>query len=118
VFIALTFGSNQKDVPLAGPRPRPQSSSWHCAGVALRAPLARVPENSLKFVVGVMLTSFGCSGVVRAGACALARRRAALLVIVPLLLLFSLGPWLRCARVVASGRPQRRRLAHERVQHS
>jgi uncharacterized membrane protein len=29
------------------------------AGVALRAPLARVPENTLKLGVGVMLTSFG-----------------------------------------------------------
>jgi uncharacterized membrane protein len=29
------------------------------AGVALRAPLARVPENTLKFLVGVMLAAFG-----------------------------------------------------------
>lgn len=29
------------------------------AGAALRAPLARVPENLLKFVVGLMLTTFG-----------------------------------------------------------
>ena len=29
------------------------------AGVALRAPLRRVPENLLKFIVGIMLTSFG-----------------------------------------------------------
>jgi uncharacterized membrane protein len=29
------------------------------AGLALRAPLSRVPENGMKFVVGVMLTSFG-----------------------------------------------------------
>ena len=29
------------------------------AGVLVRAPLTKVPENSLKFVVGVMLTSFG-----------------------------------------------------------
>jgi uncharacterized membrane protein len=28
-------------------------------GVVIRAPLQRVPENTLKFVVGVMLTSFG-----------------------------------------------------------
>ena len=28
-------------------------------GVAARAPLARVPENTMKFAVGVMLTSFG-----------------------------------------------------------
>ncbi len=29
------------------------------AGVALRHPLTRVPENTLKYVVGIMLTSFG-----------------------------------------------------------
>ena len=29
------------------------------AGAAIRAPLTRVPENTLKFVVGIMLTSFG-----------------------------------------------------------
>ena len=29
------------------------------AGALVRAPLQRVPENTLKFVVGVMLTSFG-----------------------------------------------------------
>jgi uncharacterized membrane protein len=29
------------------------------AGVLVRAPLKRVPENTLKFVVGIMLTSFG-----------------------------------------------------------
>lgn len=29
------------------------------AGVIVKAPLSRVPENTLKFVVGVMLTSFG-----------------------------------------------------------
>jgi uncharacterized membrane protein len=28
-------------------------------GVAVRGPLERVPENTLKFVVGVLLTSFG-----------------------------------------------------------
>src|SRR5204862_286160 len=28
-------------------------------GVAVRAPLARVPENAMKFAVGVMLTTFG-----------------------------------------------------------
>ena len=29
------------------------------AGILLRRPLSRVPENTMKFVVGVMLTSFG-----------------------------------------------------------
>ena len=59
VFIALTFGSNQKNVPLAAAAAGAAVLAVAAAGVALRAPLARVPENSLKFVVGVMLTSFG-----------------------------------------------------------
>jgi uncharacterized membrane protein len=29
------------------------------AGVLARAPLSRVPENSLKFAVGLLLTTFG-----------------------------------------------------------
>jgi len=29
------------------------------AGLAVRRPLARVPENAMKFAVGVMLTGFG-----------------------------------------------------------
>ena len=28
-------------------------------GVLVRAPLARVPENTMKFAVGIMLTTFG-----------------------------------------------------------
>jgi uncharacterized membrane protein len=28
-------------------------------GLAVRTPLARVPENTIKFAVGVLLTSFG-----------------------------------------------------------
>jgi uncharacterized membrane protein len=28
-------------------------------GIAVHAPLARIPENTMKFAVGVMLTSFG-----------------------------------------------------------
>lgn len=59
VFIALTFGSNQKDVPLAAAAAIAAVLVVTCVGVALRTPLTRVPENTLKFVVGVMLTSFG-----------------------------------------------------------
>jgi hypothetical protein len=31
-------------------------------GIAVRAPLARVPENTMKFAVGVTLSTFGISG--------------------------------------------------------
>ena len=58
-FIALTFGSNQHDIPLAAVAAGAAVLVVAALGVAVRAPLARVPENTMKFVVGVMLTSFG-----------------------------------------------------------
>lgn len=59
VFIALTFGSNQGDIPLAALAAVAAVLVVAGTGVAVRAPLGRVPENSMKFAVGVMLTSFG-----------------------------------------------------------
>jgi uncharacterized membrane protein len=59
VFIALTFGSNQHDIPLAAIAAVSAVLVVAAAGFAIRAPLARVPENTMKFVVGVLLTSFG-----------------------------------------------------------
>jgi uncharacterized membrane protein len=58
-FIAVTFGSNQHDVPLAAVAAVAAVLVVIAAGVAARAPLSRVPENTLKFAVGVMLVSFG-----------------------------------------------------------
>jgi uncharacterized membrane protein len=58
-FIVLTFGANQHNIPLAALGALAAVLAVTVAGVALRAPLARVPENTLKFVVGVLLTSFG-----------------------------------------------------------
>jgi uncharacterized membrane protein len=58
-FIALTVGANQHDLPLAALAALSAVILVAGVGVALRAPLARVPENAMKFVVGVMLSSFG-----------------------------------------------------------
>jgi uncharacterized membrane protein len=58
-FIVLTFGANQNDVPLAALAAALAILAVVVAGVAARAPLSRVPENSMKFAVGVLLTSFG-----------------------------------------------------------
>jgi len=102
VFIALTFGANQKDVPLAAAAAAAAVLVVLCAGVALRAPLARVPENSLKFVVGVMLTSFGVFWGGEGVHAHWPGGETALLVIVPLLLLFSLGTVAALRRVVAA----------------
>jgi uncharacterized membrane protein len=58
-FIVLTFGANQHDVGLAAAAAALAVLAVLGAGLALRAPLARVPENGMKFAVGVLLTSFG-----------------------------------------------------------
>ena len=59
VFIVVTFGSNQGNIPLAVVGAGAAVALVVAAGFAVHAPLARVPENTLKFAVGVMLTSFG-----------------------------------------------------------
>jgi uncharacterized membrane protein len=59
VFIVLTFGANQHNVPLAAAGAVAAAAVVAAVGVAVRAPLSRVPENTLKFVVGVLLTAFG-----------------------------------------------------------
>jgi uncharacterized membrane protein len=58
-FIVLTFGANQHDVPLAALAASLAIVAVIAAGLIARAPLARVPENSMKFAVGVLLTTFG-----------------------------------------------------------
>ena len=59
VFIVLTFGANQHNVGLAAAAAGAAVLAVVLVGVAVHAPLSRVPENAMKFVVGVMLTSFG-----------------------------------------------------------
>jgi uncharacterized membrane protein len=59
VFIVLTFGSAQGSIPLAAAGAAAALVLVAGVGVAVRAPLARVPENAMKFAVGLMLTTFG-----------------------------------------------------------
>jgi uncharacterized membrane protein len=58
-FIVLTFGSTQGSIPLAAVGAGAAVVVVGGVGAAVRAPLARVPENTLKFAVGVLLTTFG-----------------------------------------------------------
>jgi uncharacterized membrane protein len=59
VFIVVTFGANRGEIPLAAVAALCAVAVVTAAAIAVRAPLARVPENSLKLGVGVLLTSFG-----------------------------------------------------------
>jgi uncharacterized membrane protein len=58
-FIVITFGSTQGNIGLAAAGAGAALVLVAVVGVAVHAPLSRVPENTMKFAVGVMLTTFG-----------------------------------------------------------
>ncbi len=90
VFIVLTFGANQHRIGLAAAAAGVAVLLVTVVGVAIHAPLQRVPENTLKFVVGVMLTSFGTFWGAEGAGAHWPGGDAALLALVPATLLFSL----------------------------
>jgi uncharacterized membrane protein len=104
--IVLTFGANQHRIGLAAAAAGVAVALVVLAGIAVRAPLARVPENAMKFAVGVMLSSFGMFWGAEGAGASWPGGDAALLVIIPGLALVSLGmaAWLRSARASAAAR--------------
>jgi len=99
VFIVVTFGASQKDIGLAAAAAAVAVVLVVLAGVLVRAPLARVPENTMKFGVGVMLTSFGIFWGAEGAGASWPGGDAALLVIVPGVAVAALAMvrWLRRA---------------------
>ncbi len=83
VFIAITFGDNQGNLGLAALAAATAVLVIAGVGIAARAPLARVPENTMKFAVGVMLTSFGTFWGAEGAGVHWPGNDAALLVIIP-----------------------------------
>jgi uncharacterized membrane protein len=59
VFIVLTFGVNAHSIPLAASGAAAAGVLVVVIGVVVHRPLASVPENTLKYVVGLMLSTFG-----------------------------------------------------------
>ena len=59
VFIVLTFGATQHRLALSALAASLTAVAVVVAGVLIHRPLSRVPENTLKFIVGILLTSFG-----------------------------------------------------------
>jgi uncharacterized membrane protein len=91
VFIVLTFGANQHNIALAAAAAAAAVLVVVAAGIAIHAPLARVPENAMKFVVGTMLTSFGTFWGAEGAGVHWPGGDAALLVLVPAVGLASIG---------------------------
>jgi uncharacterized membrane protein len=106
-FIVLTFGANQHNIPLAAVGAAAAVVLVAGAGVVLRAPLARVPENTLKLGVGVMLTSFGIFWGAEGAGASWPGSDAALLALVAFVFAVATGAirWLRQAPVARRPAP-------------
>ncbi|HEY2239611.1 MAG TPA: hypothetical protein VGI21_12520 [Streptosporangiaceae bacterium] len=90
VVIVLTFGAGQHQLGLAAVAAACAVLLVAAAGAAVRAPLARVPENTLKFVVGIMLTAFGLFWGAEGAGAHWPGSDTALLVLVPVVALWAL----------------------------
>jgi uncharacterized membrane protein len=103
VFIVITFGDNQKNIGAAVIGAAAAIIAVTVTGIAVRAPLTRVPENWMKFAVGVMLTSFGTFWGAEGAGVAWPGNDAALLVLVPVVALAAAAyiVWLRSRKTTA-----------------
>ncbi|HEV3358377.1 MAG TPA: hypothetical protein VG247_16405 [Pseudonocardiaceae bacterium] len=90
-FIVLTFGANQHAIGLATIAAAAAIVLVVAVGFAVRAPLARVPENTLKFVVGIMLTAFGTFWGAEGAGANWPGSDAALLVLAPVVAVIALS---------------------------
>jgi uncharacterized membrane protein len=90
-FIVLTFGANQHRIGLAAGAGLLAVSVVATAAIMVRRPLSQVPENTMKFAVGVMLTSFGVFWGSEGAGAHWPAGDAALLVVAPCVLGLSLG---------------------------
>jgi uncharacterized membrane protein len=106
VFIVLTFGTNDHNVGLATVAAACAVALIAALGFAVKAPLARVPENTMKFVVGIMLTSFGVFWGAEGAGAHWPGSDAALLVIIPAIALYAIGLVALLRRTAATGTGQ------------
>ena len=91
VIIVLTLGANQHRLGLASAAAGVAVLAVVLGGAAVRAPLARVPENTMKLAVGVMLSSFGIFWTAEGVGVHWPGGDAALLAIIPTVLVLALG---------------------------
>jgi uncharacterized membrane protein len=90
-FIVLTFGTTQGNIPLAAIAAAAAVVAVVAVGFAVRAPLARVPENLLKYAVGLLLTTFGTFWGAEGAGAKWPASDASILVLLAILWVVSLG---------------------------
>jgi uncharacterized membrane protein len=108
VFIVITFGTNQKNIGAAVIGAAAAIILVTVVGIAVKAPLTKVPENWMKFAVGVMLTSFGTFWGAEGAGVAWPGNDAALLVLVPVVALVGAACifWLRSRKFTGAAPAQ------------
>ena len=89
-FIVLTFGTIQHRVGLASIAAVSAVVIVAGAGFAVHKPLSKVPENTMKFTVGVLLTSFGIFWGAEGSGATWPGDNVALLYLIPFVALVSL----------------------------
>ncbi len=58
-FIVVTFGANTHDIPVAALAAALAIAVVVLVAMKVRGSLSKVPENTIKYLVGILLTSFG-----------------------------------------------------------
>jgi uncharacterized membrane protein len=102
-FIIVTFGGAQKNVGLAAIGAAVALVVVSIAGVIAHAPLSRVPENTLKFGVGIMLCSFGIFWSAEGAGVSWPGADASLLGVIGFVILLSFGLVARLRHVAPGG---------------
>ena len=103
-FIVITFGAARRHgVAIAAAAAGAALLIVVAVGVVVRAPLSRVPENTLKFVVGLLLTTFGTFWSAEGAGASWPGSDAALLVILAFLAITSAA----AVRLLRRGRDRR-----------
>ena len=103
-FIVLFFGGAQGSIPLAAAGAGAAIVLVGLAGVLVHRPLSMVPENTMKFAVGVLLTTFGTFWGAEGAGAAWPGGEGAILGVLALIVAVSLG-------LTALMRRERRRIA-------
>jgi uncharacterized membrane protein len=107
VFIVVTFGDNQHNVLAASIGAIAAIVVVVITGIAVRVPLTKVPENWMKFCVGVMLTSFGTFWGAEGAGVTWPGNDAALLGVIPVVAVVAVGCifWLKRRSAVGDAVP-------------
>jgi uncharacterized membrane protein len=106
-FIVVTFGGTQRNIGLAAVGAAAALVVVLIAGAIVHGPLTRVPENTLKFGVGVMLTSFGIFWSTEGAGISWPGADAALLGVIAFVVVIAFGlvAWARRANAITEVAP-------------